>query len=442
MYPWLLAVTGSARTASWGAIAYMAAPYHLLDHYTRGAFAEFTGYVVLPVLFLAIWRIAEGRRAAIVLLAVAYAALLLSHLPTALLISIAALPPYVFFRAWRLPGNGALGFLARCLAGGILGLGLAAIYVLPASSLQGAISADQLWTPAYSPETWFLLRPERWIRPLYTILIVAAISAACCIAGLCCLLALRAARPGRAEGVFWAGLCLLEMILMSGLVPWFWTWVPLVSKVQFPWRLLVVVEFATITALCCVAWRGVGRVVLLGFGAAIVVLCMGLTGMGFDIKERMRITWIGEPTPPPQDVKEYLPAGYPIEPNAGYGRLSLGQLRDLPLVACHPVASVCTATPLAFGGVAIDVQAETAVDVVVRRFFFPAWRLDPARPLAPTADFRLIRFTAEPGRHAYRLEPGALPVERWSWAISGASLFLLLIAAVFAARDRPRRAGG
>src|SRR5471032_570623 len=144
--PWLKAVTGSARTSFWGAIAYMAAPYHLVDHYTRGAFAEFAGYVVLPMLFLAIWRIAEGRRAAVVLLALAYAALLLSHLPTALLISIAALPPYVAFRAWRLQGNGVIGFLLRCLAGGVLGLGLAAIYVLPASSLQSAISADQLWT--------------------------------------------------------------------------------------------------------------------------------------------------------------------------------------------------------------------------------------------------------------------------------------------------------
>ena len=33
---------------------------------------------------------------------------------------------------------------------------------------------------------------------------------------------------------------------MSGLLPWFWTVVPFVSKVQFPWRLMIVVDSAKI----------------------------------------------------------------------------------------------------------------------------------------------------------------------------------------------------
>ena len=48
MHAWLRAEAVSPRTALYGALAYMAAPYHLLDHYYRGAFAEFAAYAVLP----------------------------------------------------------------------------------------------------------------------------------------------------------------------------------------------------------------------------------------------------------------------------------------------------------------------------------------------------------------------------------------------------------
>ena len=78
----------------------MAAPYHLLDHYYRGAFAELAAYVVLPLLALSIRRIAEGRRLAPRPFALAYAALPMSHLPTALLISLTALPLYVLYLGW------------------------------------------------------------------------------------------------------------------------------------------------------------------------------------------------------------------------------------------------------------------------------------------------------------------------------------------------------
>ena len=125
MRAWLARETGTRTAPLVGAIVYMAAPYHLLDLYVRGAFAEFAGYAVLPLLMLAIRRLADRPRAAPVLLAVAYAALLLTHLPTALLISVAVIPPYVLFRAWRM-GERRLAaiFLLRAAAGGVLGIGL------------------------------------------------------------------------------------------------------------------------------------------------------------------------------------------------------------------------------------------------------------------------------------------------------------------------------
>ena len=108
MHAWLLKTSGKRAAALVGAIAYMAAPYHLFDIYTRGAFAETTAYAVLPVVMLALRLTIERARWGLPLLALAYAALLLSHLPTALLCSITVIPAYVLFTTRVARGAAAL----------------------------------------------------------------------------------------------------------------------------------------------------------------------------------------------------------------------------------------------------------------------------------------------------------------------------------------------
>ena len=80
MHAWLKEEAVSPRVAFYGALAYVAAPYHLLDHYYRGAYAEFAAYVVLPLVALSVRQIAAGRRFGVVFLAISYAALPMAHL--------------------------------------------------------------------------------------------------------------------------------------------------------------------------------------------------------------------------------------------------------------------------------------------------------------------------------------------------------------------------
>ena len=146
MHAWLSYGRPSRRVALVGALAYMAAPYHMLDHFMRGAFAEFTAYAVLPLVVLAIGRVADRRHGGTVGLAVAYAALLLSHLPTAMLATVTVLPAYILFRERRPEG------LVRSAVAAALGVALAAIYLVPALLLQGTISSGQFWTGFYQVE--------------------------------------------------------------------------------------------------------------------------------------------------------------------------------------------------------------------------------------------------------------------------------------------------
>jgi hypothetical protein len=411
----------------------MAAPYHLLDHYYRGAYAEFAAYAVLPLVMLSVRQIAERRRFGAVLLACAYAALPMAHLPTALLISVTALPMYVLYRGWQLgPAKPALGFFVRCALGGSLGLGLAAIYLVPALTLQEWIDVEMFWVPFYRVENWFLLTPERWPRPIDMMQIIASFAAAYGLAaiGVAAVLAHSGTlRWWRSEAAFWASVCIVCLLLIAGALPWFWQ-IPFVAKVQFPWRLMIVMEFAVITALCLMPWSALSRAMSYIFIAAIIALVPGVAGMGLGIRLRVQASLAQQEAP--QDLNQFLPAGFPRKPGWAYADLGLEPLEGVPTIACVPEPWTCRATNEPFGELRVEIDADAPTAVVLRRFFFPFWRLDPMLPVAATDPLRLVSFTAPGGHHIYRLHHAVVLQEKIGWAISGLSLALLLAWAVAA----------
>lgn len=429
MRAWLRAAT-EPRVALYGAVAYMAGPYHLVDHYHRGAFAEFAAYVVLPLVILSVHRVAQGQRYGVLALASSYAALPMAHLPTSLLISLTALPLYVLYRGWRLGSPAAaLRFFGQCAFGGVLGLGLTAIYLVPALSLLDWIPSETLWGGGYSVESWFLLTPWRWPPPLDMMLIIVFCAVGYAVAAIgVVVLELRSKGPAgwRSEATFWSLVTLLCILFVTGAVPWFWR-IPFADKVQFPWRLMIVVEFAVVTAFCLAPWvvlqQAMQRLSRWSLRALAPALALLLAGIGYH-------AWasIAEPERP-ADVKQFLPVGFPMR--AEYDELGLEPLRDVPTIACMPAARTCRTAALPLGELAIEIDSDAPTNVVVRRFFYPFWQTDPALPLAATVPLRLVSFTAPAGRHDYRLHHVRPVAEKVGWAVSGAALLLFLaIAAV------------
>lgn len=424
MHAWLKAESTSPRAAFLGALAYMAAPYHLVDLYYRGAYAEFAAYGILPLVALGVRLTADRHRLGPCLLAAAYAALSMTHLPTALLVSVTALPAYVLYRGLRLGAAGpAAGFFLRCALGGALGLGLAAIYLLPALTLQRWIPAETFWTGDYRLERWFLL--ASW--PSDMMFVIASAVAAYGMAAIGVVATAASREGGRArqsEPVFWAFLCLICILLILGAVPWFWH-LPFVAKVQFPWRLMIVVEFATVTALCQVPWPARTRAVSYIFIAAIVALVPGVGELGAAIRHRVEMSLAKADIP--ADLNQFLPARYPQKPGGAYAELSLEPLQGVPIISCVPGPRVCRAVSEPFGALAVEVDADVATTVVLRRFLFPYWRLDPGPPLVATEPLQLVSFVALAGHSAYHLERAAVREERIGWAISALALALLLV---------------
>src|SRR5882672_12116394 len=116
---------GSSELAMWAGILYAVAPYHLNQFFQAVMLAEFAGAAVLPFAFAFTERICKHRRRRDVAgLAAAYAVLILTHLPLAVIGSI-ALAVYALLRVDRKTRSAA----SLCLASSIaLGLAASACY--------------------------------------------------------------------------------------------------------------------------------------------------------------------------------------------------------------------------------------------------------------------------------------------------------------------------
>lgn len=107
------------------AMAYMIAPYHVNEVYNASFFAEFAGAGVLPFCFLFVTRLCKNTSPLNVAgLAVAYAALVLTHLPTAVIGSAGLL----VFAPFSLKGRDAFRTVVSLAASVSIGLMLSAFY--------------------------------------------------------------------------------------------------------------------------------------------------------------------------------------------------------------------------------------------------------------------------------------------------------------------------
>lgn len=399
------------------AVAYMIAPYHLYDIYVRGALAESLSFAMLPIAALALDRLAKGQRGGIAMLATACSLLLLTHLPVAFVTIVLLLVPYTLFLA--ISAEGAVIFLAKAAVGGLIGLGIAAGYWLPIVWLTPFISIHAFTGPFFMPSNWFFWAPWRWVRS-DTLPIMITLTAAY---ALVALIALRKTSQSR----FWAGLSLAAAAMAGGFVPFFWD-LPGFTHVQFPYRCLVVVEFATLTAVS-LTWSTEATVRYAGMAFALFAawLMPPVVAQRVIGTSQVARDGLAELTAQYRDAPEYLPSGLSIPIDS--------DLLPDPAMVQLPAGPP---TPLAIAGPqTIELGASSSGVVVVRRFYYPLWRVTDAegrlmKTFAIGPD-RLLAWRGPPGNHRYTLSPGPAKGEREGGWIT---VFSLLAAVVTVARVR------
>ena len=81
------------------AILYQILPFHMCELYLRGSFAALFAYIWFPLILLLLFKLCTAKRPAVnmLCLSLAYAALIMTHLASAYMFSLAAGIILVFF---------------------------------------------------------------------------------------------------------------------------------------------------------------------------------------------------------------------------------------------------------------------------------------------------------------------------------------------------------
>jgi hypothetical protein len=247
-YLWLKEMT-DRNSALIAAILYMATPYHLAsDLYIRGALAEYWAFVWMPLVLSFAQRIVKGHRLAVAGLAISYALLVMTHLPTTLIFSPIPIC-YAFFTSDRGRKLKTTGIVLGAMA---LGTGLSAIYLWPAMTTQHFVFLDRMTTGYFSYKNWlFFSKFSLWRDEKLPVLMLMID-----LTGIaCCAFILTRSNPNkltRQLNAFWLGVVIVCVLMMTELSAPVWMIITVVQKIQFPWRFNAIISIAT-TALLALA---------------------------------------------------------------------------------------------------------------------------------------------------------------------------------------------
>ena len=248
--------------------------YAMFTAYERSAFAELAGGIFIPLVLLfalsssefsgPVWRRAFNGTTAQLALAVAGA--WLSN-PTVgvmacYLLAAVALVAALLSRSWA-P-------VMRAAAGGVLGMGLIAVYLVPAAWEQRWVDIHQVTQdPGQTLENnWlFAVHADPLLAPhdevLHTASMIVVIMIVVALGGLL-VCWLRGRLPG--ERRWWIPLALIPPAVLFLQFPFsrpLWNLLPELRFLQFPWRWLLVLEapmaiFFAAAVSCSRAWRRAG----------------------------------------------------------------------------------------------------------------------------------------------------------------------------------------
>jgi hypothetical protein len=391
------------------AAALLYAPYFAVDLYVRAALAEFTAF---PFAVLALYGFGAfakyGKRRSLLLGAAAFAGVICSHSPAALLFA-PLLAAFIVFTAWR---AGNRGILLRQAGGLLLGLGLSASIWLPSLAERGDVSVGRLLERLLRYSNHFVY-PEQLIDWMwgYGISVAGPNDGMSFSLGWSHLLLAVVAGIAAARFKKSADRYVLRFAATAGAVicfltltraEWIWDALPLLQYVEFPWRLL------QLAAICLALLIGGLGAVLdnwprwrnLGFAAALALLIVPnlahLAPRGLaDVDPAF---WtpraIASRNLEVTTAHEYAPRWVlrtpAYDPNGA------------AVVAGDAEVRQTGRSPSAWSGQA-DVKAPSVVHLAIS--YFPGWKVlidgSPAET-APAAQTGDIQFTVPPGTH--RLE--------------------------------------
>ncbi|MFQ5577884.1 MAG: 6-pyruvoyl-tetrahydropterin synthase-related protein [Anaerolineae bacterium] len=426
------------------AVVYMLAPFHLTELYVRSAFAEYVSLMWLPLILWAFTELAarpSWRRLS--LAGASYGLLALTHHTT-----FFTFTPFLALYILALAAGRAGWDLRRWLTlatanlgAGLLGLMLAAVYLLPAILEQSFIKVEQWTAGSYTFEQHFvylsqLLSPFWGYgyagpgpndgMPFQVGMVVYGLLAV----GLVGLAAFGRPESHRGAMVIFLAATGISLWLMSPPAAGVWRALPVAALVQFPWRLLIITTLsAAVVAGSAAHLLGLNRESL-----GLVLLAVALGSFNYAQPEYTPIPeWaatslavINWDAASPADrvgmvtYTQQQPATGPMEAQYRAGE---------PLQVAGVIAGEAVVRTVRHGG-ASDVVRVTGGPATVQfyTYDYPGWQVRlngapiPHRPAPPSG---LITVEVPAGEHQLSLRMGTTPPR-----LAGGALSLLALAVV------------
>ena len=413
----------SERAALFGAACYVINPNALLMTYVRSDFAEQLACAFFPLLLLGGLRLAElledrpSWRADVAWFAIPFAAVWLSNAPAAVIASYGMALLFVWAaavtrRSWRI--------LLQGVAGLALGLGLAAIYIVPAAYEQRWVNIGQALSSGLLPSQNFLFTvtddPEHtwfnWISSDCTLALMLFFAIAA-LASRRFAFQTNAPERGRKAFITLLVLGASASLLTLRITAPLWTYLPKLRFVQFPWRSMSIIA---VVSACFFAAAIEKRRASIWFAA---VLLLSAPLGAFLVEE----TWWDFDEMPTQQAAITNGTGYDgTDEYDPKGDDHLDLPANAPLVKLLRENAEETAPPRAHVQVRywstehkdLHIDAEDSARIALRVLNYPAWQVEvngrpvvPERaddvnqmvvPVAPGPSDIRVRFTRTPDR--------------------------------------------
>ncbi|MBI3651054.1 MAG: YfhO family protein [Acidobacteria bacterium] len=417
----------SHRESLLAAAFYMTAHYHLFDFYQRMAQHEFWAFAWVPLLLYGINRGSlTNQWSAFFIIAAAYALLLMTHLPTALMITL-VLPIYVLILTRKARP------LARIAAGLMLGVGMAAIFLLPFLLEREYLKAlgskapnqyfhagflfenlgqafRQIPFPSNGSFNLFLLAGD-WLAVGFLALLI-----------ICTVVVWRSDyRRNHALVGLWV-ITIFSLLMTTRLTTPLWRLLPQVKNIQFPirWFSLVSVGVALLVALASAIvmrqWRSSYlQAAALALVIVVNLICSWLIIAHAPLQPEAFQKRISNYT----DVREYHPRWWDQQRHS-----------ELDAASAVVVAGKAHVTPLDEEGTTQSYRINTEEDALLkfRVLYFPGWQAQvdgQAVAVAPNDEGHLQLALAR-GEHQVTLRFAATRLQGAGTLISGFSLLIFL----------------
>ncbi len=422
--------------AAVAALVYIFAPYLLLTLYERGAAAELLGLALLPWTLWAYHRLLwQSSGTAVLLAAASTAAIMLAHNITALFVIPLTLI-WVWLHAWH---RRQWSWLWQAVAATMLGLGLSAFYWLPAMGEIGYVEFRQSVLDEY-------LSVNRHLKPVGELIQRHALfdywgddrfqfAFSTFVLGLLGSIGVifqrRALRFSLSLLVVaWLAVQLFQLQIT---LP-FWSKVPLIEFIQFPWRLYGVASLAISVltgGLVCIALPPWERLLVI---AGLLILAVGPAVYHADPSLSPLWRQFSDEDVTVKDLYLRGRQGFSLftdyTPNdLGVASHELSQPRPpaevpLPPLDTRPSLTILKETPFYL---ALQAASDTSWRLRLHRVYFPGWQIyADGEPLAtePSAGLGLVQTILPPGEHFVEAKFDQTYVRKVADVISSLALIL------------------